>query len=392
MFDIIISNFGFWFNLLIPVAIALFLVITRKEYIWKEFGIQVGATLTYVFVVYLTLFSTTTDLLDKEYWNGSVTKFEYYEEWDEEVTYTESYECGTSKNPRTCTRTKTRIDHHPEYYQLKTTNNETVSISRSEYRTAAREFGHTEHNIARFNQVSFGDGDKYVSIPNITIPTSVSHTYTNYVTAAPKNMIHMKVSEAEIKQLEKNNALSSYPSYYEDKYGAPKITRLINKSGITIKESHYKSLDLMSAKYGRSKQMNPIIFITKEDRNFKDALEHYWNKAKKNDNILILGVDTDGNVLWSDTIAWTNNTDYIVDMSNAFKGKNIETEFDKIIEKFTELSVNGYKRKPMEEFAYLKENITLAWYWQLFIFLGNVVLSFFVFRMFLNNYTPRSYR
>ena len=167
MFDIIIANFGFWLNLIIPIAIALYLSITHREYIWKEFAIQSGATLLYVSLIFTLLFSTTTDLMDTEFWNGQVSKFEYYEEWDEEVTYQESYECGTSKNPRTCYRTKTRIDHHSPYWKILTSNDETISINRSEYRVASNQFGHKEINLFRSNQVSFGDGNKFVSYPNI---------------------------------------------------------------------------------------------------------------------------------------------------------------------------------------------------------------------------------
>ena len=56
MVSIILANFGFWFNLAIPVMIALYLAFTHKEYIWKEFGIQVGLTLFYVSVMYTLLF------------------------------------------------------------------------------------------------------------------------------------------------------------------------------------------------------------------------------------------------------------------------------------------------------------------------------------------------
>jgi hypothetical protein len=390
MIDIILSNFGFWFNFAIPVVGAAYLALTHKEYVWKEFGIQAGATFAYVMVVYALLFSTTTDLMDREYWNGQVTKFEYYEEWKEEVTYTETYECGTSKNPRTCTRTKTRIDYHSPYWQLKTSNGETISISRSEYRNASGKFGHREKDLYRSGQVSFGDGDMYYAIPDIVIPTSVSHIYTNYVTAAKQTVLKATVSEGTIDQLVKTGKLKPYPSQYEDRFGATKLYRIIDTTGKANTQSLLKQLNMFSAKYGRMKQVNPIIYITDQDRTFKAALEHYWKKAKKNDAVLILGVSGD-KIAWSDVIAWTNNSDFIVDCGNGFDVFNIK-DSDNIVKRFGDLIVKEYKRKPMEEFAYLKENITLEWYWQLAIFIGNVIMSFFIFRYFLSNYERKRIR
>ena len=46
----------------------------------------------------------------------------------------------------------------------------------------------------------------------------------------------------------------------------------------------------------------------------------------------------------------------------------------------------------MEEFAYLKENITLEWYWQLFIIIGNIIMCFFITRAFLTNYNSKRFK
>lgn len=395
-FDIIMANAGFWLNFSIPVAIALYLAFTHKEYIWKEFGIQVGVTFVYVTVAFFALFSTTTDLMDTEYWGGKATKFEYYEEWKEEVTYQESYSCGTSKNPKTCYRTKTRIDYHSPYWQLKTSNGETLSISRSEYKNASREFGHTEKSLFRSGQVSFGDGDMYYSIPNKLIPTAVAHTFENLVVAAKETVLVQQATPETIEMFKKAGHLKDYPTQYDDKYGAHKLNRIIDTTGVADKLTMRKTLDVISYQYGRSKQVNPIIYIVDADvvdRTFRGVLEAYWNKGKKNDAILILGIDTsNGKVEWSDAIAWTNNTDFLVDCTNKFKDTNVKTEAKKVVARFGSVIGGGYIRKPMEEFAFLKENITLAWYWQLFILLGNIGLSGFVMWKMLTNYESKNGR
>lgn len=382
MFTIITSNFGFWFNFSIPFVIALFLAVTHREYIWKEFGIQVFATLVYVGVIYSLLFSTTTDLVDTEYWNGSTTRFEYYEEWTELVTYTEQ-KCTGSGDKRKCrTVTKTRRDYHSPEWKLFTTNGEEIGISSKAYKIASKEFGQTKKNLHRSDQVSLGDGDMFYSIPNKIIPTAVNHMFTNYVTAAKQNVIHTKVTQAEIDALVKSGKLRSYPTKYRGKYGETKLNRIIDTVGVKNKKQMVEKLDLISAKIGSSKQANPIIYITDMDRTFTAALEYYWNKAKKNDVVLVLNVDKNGIVQWSDVIAWTNNTDFKVDAQNVFKSDTLNSS---LVEKFGNLIVKGYVRKPMAEFEYLRENITLQWQYQLGIFIGNLLLSGYIFRRLLTN-------
>jgi hypothetical protein len=385
MFEIILANFGFWFNFLVPVAIALFLVITHREYVWKEFGIQVAATLTYVAIIYSLLFSVTTDLIDENYYNGQVKSSTYYEEWTELVHYTESYSCGTSKNPRTCTRQKTRRDYHSPYYQIKTNLGETISISRGEYLRTSREFGKKFVNLNRSGQVSYGDGDKYVSYPTKLIPTSVGHTYENLVAAANGNVIHTKVPKETVQDLIKTGKIREYPSLYSGIYGETLLNRVIDTTGLLINPNVLlNEFNKLATSVGITKQANPILYITKEDSSFKDALSQHWKMGKKNDIILILGVNDEGIIIWSDCICFTNNSDFIVDMQTEFSDKSVNDKT--ILSEFEKLINNGYVRKPMKEFEYLKENITLEWYWQLLIFIGNLVLSIFITYKFLNNY------
>lgn len=385
LFEIIFANFGFWFNFALPVASALYLALTHKEYIWKEFGIQAASTFVFVVLIYSLLFSTTTDLIDNEYWSAKVSKFEYYEAWKEEVTYTESYSCGSSKHPKTCTRTKTRIDYHPPYWQITTSNGEIVSMTRSEYKTASNQFGHKEVDIRRFDQVSYGDGDKYVSIPNIIIPTSVSHTYENLVKAVKSNVVHTKVPQENIDLALKAGTLKDYPTRYKDKFGAPKLNRFIDVTGV-VKSDYINPLNNMSIAIGQVKQGNPIIYVVNESRSFTDVISQHWGKGKKNDITLVVGIDDSGLIVWSDMITYTNNTDFIVDMQNDFLTLDMNKDSTKILAIYKKHVMNGYIRKEMKEFAYLKDNITLEWYWQLFIFLMNAALTTFITWKFLNNY------
>jgi len=388
MFEIIYSNVGLWFNLLIPFVIGLYLVLNHKDYILKEFLAQVGLTLVFLFLMFLLLFSTTTDLLDKEYWNGQVSSFSYYEKWTGEETYTEEQCSGSGKNRSCRTVTKTRRVYHPPYWEIITSNGETISINKNYFRRASFEFGKTFKKLYHFNQVSFGDGNKYVSYPNKVIPTAVSHTYTNYVVAAKKNVVNEQVSEQEFSSYLKNHSLRDYPSSYRSTYGETKLNRIIDTTGLFNRVASVPFLDAISAQYGALKQVNPIIYVTDQGRDFARILKGYWNGAKKNDVVLILGVDKSSRqVIWSDVIVYTDNTDFIVDLQNKFTGLNI-SDPKPILTTFSNLIATGYKRKPMEDFSYLKENITLEWYWQALILFLNILLSGFLFLKFLEKDIP----
>lgn len=388
MFDIIISNFGFWFNIIIPVTFAAYLAFTHKDYVWEEFGMQTAASVAYAGIIYSLLFSTTADLMDREYWNGKVNQFNYYEEWTELVHYTEEICTGTGKNRSCRTVYKTRHDYHAPYWEIKTSNGETLSINKHQYAKAEKEFGSIKEKLSRSGQISVGDGNLFYVQPTKIIPTSVVHSYINYVTAAKQTVIKKTVSEDTINMLVKNKKLRPYPIGYDGPYGNNLLDRVIDTTGTANVKKLLNELDLISSKVGKSHQANPIIYITDLDRTFVAALEHYWNKAKKNDIVLVLGVDALGNIQWSDVIAWTNNSDFYIDINNSFKNMHV----DNVTPLFSELIISGYKRKPMEEFSYLKENITLEWYWQFFIIIGNIIISFFITRAFLTNYNSKRFK
>lgn len=384
MLYIIFYNPGLWINLAIPFAIGIYLIISHREYVLKEFAIQMGATLTILALMYSILFTTTTDLIDKEHINGYVTKFTHWEEWTERVEYWDEV-CSGSGESRTCTSVlKVRYDFHPEYWTLNSSTGEEIRISYSKYRNAVYKFGKKFESVWRADRSSYGDGNKYVSRPNITIPVATTNTYSNYVMAT-RNLFKHEISEYEIETLVKDRKLLPYPNSYKGYYGEPRLDRVIDTTGMLDKRNLREGLDLMSASLGSIKQVNPVIYGTNEGMGFKRLLGGYWKGGKKNDATLILGIDSNGKIIWSDVITYTNNTDFIIDCQNKFKGLNAK-DTDKILATFRTLINTQYVRKPMEEFNYLRENISLEWYWQFMVIIINMIASFFVFRHTLNNY------
>ena len=386
MFNILVYNFGFWFNIIIPIAIGFYLYMTNKEYILKEFGIQILASFGIVTILYFLLFSTTTDIYDKEYQNSEVKSFEYYEQWTEKVVYTETQCSGSGKNQSCRTVTKVRYDYHPPYWQINTKNNETVSISSNNYRNAVSKYSDKKEFISRMNQSSFGDGNKYVSYPNEVLPTAVSHSYVNYVKAAKDNVIHNKFTPEEIDVYIKSKDLKEYPKEYTNELGVPQIYRVIDTTGLVNVNEWTNKLHFIANDLGKSKQSNLVIYFTKKDITFASILEYYWAKCKKNDVVLVIGVSDKGEIQWTNILAWTNNTNFLVDGTKFLRDFNYNvSNTNEVLLKFKDLVSNDFERKPMKEFDYLAENITLEWYWQFLIILINIVSSFFITRYFLTN-------
>ena len=142
----------------------------------------------------------------------------------------------------------------------------------------------------------------------------------------------------------------------------------------------------MAYKYGKEKQVNPFLYIAKtNDMLFKDALEAYYKKGNKNDSILILGIDDSNKIVWSDSINWSKDKTFEVSMKKDFIDLNIN-DVKNVISKYDNNLNNNWKRLSMEEeYGYLKEEITIEWYYQLLIIVINSIFNFFVFRYFLTN-------
>lgn len=395
MTNILLYNFGFWFNIIIPIAIGFFLYLKHKEYVLKEFLIQILASFLIVIGLNYLFFKTTTDLFDKEYQNSKVSAFEYYEAWTERVEYYDTV-CTGSGSSRSCrTVKKVRYDYHPPYWEISTTNNEKVSITKTNYKLSANRFNNeTKVYLNRSGQSSFGDGNKFVVKPNTILPIAVGHEYVNYVKEAKDNIIHNIFTKEEIKVHLDSGNLKNYPKEITDELGISQIYRVINHEivpNININD-YLNKMNFLAYEIGKAKQANPIIYFTNQDRSFADVIEYHWAKGRKNDVILLLGINDKGDILWTKILAWTNNTDFLVDGTKFLNDLNLNaTNTDAIIKEFKELTIKGFQRKPMKEFEYLAENITLAWYIQILIILLNILISGAIFFYFLNNQDGKGY-
>ena len=374
MKDILMYNGGLWINILIPIAIGIYLKLTNKEYSLKEFGIQSLLTIVILTIVYGLFFRYTTDLYSNNYYNSYVKQFEHYH------AYTETHTSTDSKG-----RTTTTTTYHDDEYYVVSGDMRTVSISSNTWKFARNKFKEDSNGIFdRTNNIRYTKswgGSRSFTKPNLKIPISVPVAEINYVRATANNIVKATTFKEEIDLGIQNGTLVKYPLPYKTNYGKIKIHRVLTTFPFHVRPDINQQMDNMAAKLGPIKEVNPLIYmVTGVDRSFTHTLKSYWKGGRKNDAILVLCMNQ-GRVEWSDTIAWTKNADFTVNATKIYKGKSIA----EVIPMFESEIRKHFDRTEMKEYKFLEDDLSLTWWAQLIIVLLNLGGSAYLFYRFLNN-------
>lgn len=382
---IIFENFMFWFNFIIIIAITIYIFFTnRSEYVPKEFAIQIFGTFLLLVISYLVIFTTTTDLLQSEFWGGKVTKAVYEEKWTEEYNCDETVCTGSGKNERCRTVHKTCYTYHPDEFYIISSNNTKLNMNETNWKTYQKEFGASETKVHRSGQTTtsklLGEGDIWNCYPNIEIPVAEVHDYINYIVAS--KMTIRKSFKSELTEDDKKG-LFNYPQLESNKYGRIALNRIIGNVDQKIKNELQLGLDKISIKYAKDKQVNVFLYVlNNKDRSFIPKIESNL-KFNKNDAILLLNV-VDDKISWSDSINFLSGEEFSVSSKNGFD--NLELNNTKeILTKYEDLIKNDWKRVSMKNFEYLKGDVDIDVKWQLLVILINSLFNFFVFKYFLRN-------
>lgn len=377
MLSILLNNFFIWTNIVLVLIFILYQLIVNKKYDIKEFFIQLSITIVFIFSAMSAFFYFGTDLMQKEILNGHVKEFVYEEPWTE--SYDCSYEsCSTdSKGKQHChTVHKTcTTRHRANYFILNSTNNK-IHINSLNFKNAQYDFGVHEIDTYRSGQTSMskmaGEGDIWKSIPIRIIPTAETHTYSNYLIGS-ENTIR-KHSGKVLYEIE------SYPYPKESKYGCISLKRVLGVYEPTLDIK----MAILANSVGEDKQINPLIYIVSSDKkDFKESLMISWKSGQKNDSVLILGVDKNGSISWSDNLNWSSNQRFGIEMERNFDNLNIYSDQNIIVSTYKDIIMKYWTRLSMEDtYGYLKYEIDIPIYLQLILILLNLILNFFIFRYF----------
>lgn len=327
--------------LAIPLIVPFVMKIWTKGTIqWSELAICTLVTvLAGATVFYTGRYSETNDY---EVWNGKVTK-----------VYNERYQCyvngyngcehyytcnchttcsGTGEN-KVCT---VSCDRCPVYdWEKSYFANTTIGV----------------YNLGR--------GDRQGTIPSerwlkayVGEPVSDSRSYTNWVKAVPDSLFNK--SQVNIATLDK------VPEYPIKVYNTWYVDRVVSV-GVpieNIKEWNFKLQEMLS-EVGSTKQANVIImFVPQEDSAIRNAARVKWIGGKKNDVVLIIGVDNT-EISWVDVFSWSKNGVFDVQLREEISSlKNIDFSEPNQTINLIKKNINAnFVRRPMKEFEYLKDEI-----------------------------------
>jgi hypothetical protein len=172
-------------------------------------------------------------------------------------------------------------------------------------------------------------------------PVSRKHSYINYI----------KSSNTLFKQSKTDGVVLVYPKVY-DYY---RFNHVISTFPIDTKNLN-QQISEMLGRIGKAKQVNVIVVFTDKDETFTDNLINYWKGGEKNDIIITIGTDKDLHFNWINVHSWSEQDIVNVRLRDVLLDSNINN----MVKDIEPIIVSDYKRKPMVEFSYLKDDIGLT--------------------------------
>jgi hypothetical protein len=344
--------------LLVPIIASLVLFFFFKhKTVWWEFLLPFAAALIVGLIFkFAGEYSRT---VDTEYWSGTIVKAEYYEEWDEWISKTCSSTCCCDSKGNNCSTTYydcSYRDYHPPYWKVTDNNGISKRVSQSEYIRLVKRFGN-QKGVDLGRSYYRMDGDKYITYwdkRDVTLECLVSkHTYENRVQASSSTFNFAEVDTNEIKLY----GLYDYPEitgYYDQ-------VNLLGKHPQWVAMN--RKLEILNAKLGNKKQLKTFVLIF--DGKLRDAghkQEAYWKGGNKNEFVICIGLDGEGDVAWCYPFSWTEAQITKVDIRSFVEDQH-KLDLNAVIDySYTELEDN-FVRKPFAEFSYLTVEPTG---WQIF--------------------------
>ena len=181
-------------------------------------------------------------------------------------------------------------------------------------------------------------------------PVSASHSYTNYIKAAPDSLFR---KQGLVEQYQK--VLPNYPGQIYDYY---RINRFVTVGvGGFDTKAWNKGLSELNARVGAPKQANVIVVLTNQQSDkYYHALRQHWLGGKKNDIVVVLGVE-DRKINWAHIMSWSKSDLFNIKLRDALLELG-EVEREKVLALTEANVVKHFQRKPMSDFEYLESSIT----------------------------------
>ncbi len=296
--------------------------ITNKEAL-ITLGVNVGISL--LLVGALTGYKYSL-VYDTELYSGKVVSKE-----KDQVSCEHSYSCNCrqtcsgSGSSRRCSRTcDTCYDHAFDYdWDVHTTLGR-ITIDRIDRQGV--------DEPPRFTQTRIGE------------PVAAERSYKNYLLADPKTLF------VELPALQNTKfILPGYPETYD--YW--RVNRAVGDLPKTLREEFNDYLANTLITLGPKKQLNVVVAVTKQPELYFSSLMAAWRGGKKNDVILVYGVDSDLTIQWFKANSYAmgmGNKELLIRLENSALGNTLnlaqlQTQIQVIDKHFKRLSASEFSFK-----------------------------------------------
>jgi len=376
MTQIIFASSAFWILSIFSLGIGVGVKAKHPRlFTWPEYVLYAEFCLCSMCGLYALAFTTSTDLVRTETWNGKATLADYQEQ------HTDERQVSDYDSDGKYTGSHTEYYTHFAEYSVESTAG-SYSSNSSIYNTYKSRWGNETSRFGtcgsasesfRVYSVKFDGQEKNV------VPVALDHSYVNFITASDS----IKKLQGLTRGYE--TFLVDHPRTYGGPYGQTEIDRVV-VVGAPVRASWKQAveiyLDRALVDLGPRKQCNIVIYLVgTSDQAFAHALEEHWKLGEKNDIVVVIGASKFPAVDWAYVIAWTDVEEFKIELRNAVLAMGQESESPEqcgigsagvfvqtIRGQIGKLSIKGgYERKPMSDYDYLISEISLPWWASLLI-------------------------
>lgn len=324
--------------LLLPALVALgFLAFGGTRVTFKEFLVQLAAMLVYTGICCGVIYWRNTT--DYESINGQVTSKKM-----ERVSCRHPYccmycsreVCSGSGNSRSC---------HSEQYCCMTCYDHPFDQDWNVYTNVQRSY-----SIDTVDRQGLVEPPRWTRV-RVGEPVSWEHAYENYIKASPGSLFKRDTREDQ-----KNFPIPAYPLKIYDYW---RLDRLV-QVGVALPEAAVwnQKLAELDGELGPTKQANVVmVVVADQPEEYFYALEAAWTGGKKNDVVVVVGVDKAGHVRWANVMAWTYNDLVRVEIRDGIVKDGV-IEPDRTLGLVRTSVLNHFQRRHMKDFKYLQASIT----------------------------------
>jgi len=280
---------------------------------------------------------------DTEIWSGEVTS-----KHQDIVSCSHSYQCFCTTDSEGYQTCQTCYDHSHDYDWTVDTNVGALTIARIDSQSAREPL--------RFTAVRIGE------------PASVSYTFENYIKAVPDSLFNQE----QYVSSKYKDALPRYPGDIHDYY---RINRAIAVN-VEVPDLNAWSAEIseMEKRWGPQRHANVILIFTSYPLDFSQALKAGWLNGKKNDIVIVIGAKAYPAIDWVYVFGWSKNETTNIEIRDQIikLGKLDRSVVMQVLDRNI---MSTFVRRPMEEYAYLKDSIEPSTGWLVFLYLFSIIGS-----------------